>query len=68
MTEELTLLAVGDIEVRPTGRVPESLGWDADEQFDLVLTGLQSDDQGAAQTGVPGGCVETNVISCPSIR
>jgi electron transfer flavoprotein beta subunit len=24
----------------------------ADEQFDLILTGLQSDDQGSAQTGV----------------
>ena len=24
----------------------------ADEQFDLILTGLQSDDQGFAQTGV----------------
>jgi len=33
--------------------VAEALAWAMrDEQFDLVLTGLQSDDQGFAQTGV----------------
>jgi len=36
MANELTMVAVGDIEVRPTGQVMESRGWDADEQFDLV--------------------------------
>ena len=33
MAEEIILLAVGDVEPRPTGQVPESRGWDADEQF-----------------------------------
>ena len=36
MAYELIMVAVGDIEVRPTGQVMESRGWDADEQFDLV--------------------------------
>ena len=28
--DQIILAAVGDIEVRPTGMVPESAGWDAD--------------------------------------
>lgn len=53
MNEELVLLAVGDIEVRPSGQVPESQGWDADEQFDLVRPILTSGDLTFGQLETP---------------
>ncbi len=36
MANELTLVAIGDGEPRPTGQVAESVHMDADEQLDLV--------------------------------
>jgi poly-gamma-glutamate synthesis protein (capsule biosynthesis protein) len=53
MADEFVLAAVGDIEVRPTGQVPESVGWDADEQFDLVRNILTAADLTFGQLETP---------------
>ncbi len=53
MADEIILAAVGDIEVRPTGQVPESVGWDADEQFDLVRSILVEADLTFGQLETP---------------
>lgn len=53
MSGELTLVAVGDIEVRPTGQVLETVGMDADEQFDLVRAILAGGDVTFGQLETP---------------
>lgn len=53
MSDEVVLLAVGDVEVRPTGLVLETAGMDADEQLDLVRPILAGGDITFGQLETP---------------